>query len=193
MDLYAYGQIPLYENLAKDNHIEIPRLRGYRLMSEEEPISIESAIAGIMDRFFYKDFVVGYPAFAINPEWYEYSPRTNRLADKYLTKDGLGLRWDKLHGKKRKNAKYIIKKQKEKILKQMNVYNKYAGQKNVLYIHARIGGYNWLTYGGNKLMTEPWFLEKVDDAIDETYCDIYARIGGAYGFNDVAEWRMDEE
>lgn len=176
MDLPAFGQIPMYAKLAEENHIEVPRLRGYRLMAEEEPVPIERALEGIMDQFFYKDFVTGYPAFAINPKWYEFSKRTNRLADKYLTKDRLGLRWDRLHGKKRKNAKYIIKKQTKKVVEQVNAYNKYAGQKNVLYIHARIGGLNWITYGGYKLEQEPWFLEKVDDAMDQTYCDIYARL-----------------
>ena len=43
-------------------------------------------------------------------------------------------------------------------------------------IHARIGGPNWEYYGGPLLKLEPWFLERVDDGFDNTYCDIYARI-----------------
>lgn len=38
MDLYAYTNIERLESLAEKNNIDIPRLRGYRLMSEEEPI-----------------------------------------------------------------------------------------------------------------------------------------------------------
>ena len=39
MDLGAYEKIELYKDLAKQNGIEIPRLRGYRLMEEEKPFS----------------------------------------------------------------------------------------------------------------------------------------------------------
>ena len=56
------------------------------------------------------------------------------------------------------------------------MWNKYAGKENVLYIHSRIGGGNWDYYGGNELSKQPWFLEKVDDCYDDTYCDIYAKI-----------------
>lgn len=35
MDLYAYLQIEDYDALAKANGIEIPRLRGYRWMENE--------------------------------------------------------------------------------------------------------------------------------------------------------------
>lgn len=193
MDLGAYGQIERLSKTAAENGINVPRLRGYRLMSEENPIPIEEAMKGVMDSFFYESFADEVPAFAINTWCAELSSRTRKLRKKYLTKDHMDLRWDRIHGRKRKNAKYLIKKQQQRVIEQYTVFNRYAGKQGVLYIHARIGGCNWLTYGGNKLMTEPWFLEKVDDAIDETYCDIYARIGGAYGFKDVAEWRMDEE
>jgi hypothetical protein len=43
-------------------------------------------------------------------------------------------------------------------------------------IHARIGGNNWEYYDGDETVaTKPWFLEKVDDEFDSTYCDIYVR------------------
>ena len=56
------------------------------------------------------------------------------------------------------------------------MWNKYAGNENVLYIHSRIGGPNWNSYNGNELTKLPWFLDKVDDFFDDTYCDIYAHI-----------------
>ena len=37
MDLYAYTQIDELEELMKANDIEVPRLRGVRLMSQEKP------------------------------------------------------------------------------------------------------------------------------------------------------------
>ena len=37
MDLFAYLQIEDLEKYLKDNNIEIPRLRGLRLMKDEEP------------------------------------------------------------------------------------------------------------------------------------------------------------
>ena len=56
------------------------------------------------------------------------------------------------------------------------MWNKYVGRENVLYIHSRIGGTNWDYYNGNELTKQPWFLEKVDNYFDSTYCDIYALI-----------------
>ena len=41
MDLGAYAQIEDLEHVMKENDIEIPRLRGLRLMKNEEPISKE--------------------------------------------------------------------------------------------------------------------------------------------------------
>ena len=37
MDLYAYTQIDELEEIMKANDIEVPRLRGLRLMSKETP------------------------------------------------------------------------------------------------------------------------------------------------------------
>lgn len=56
-------------------------------------------------------------------------------------------------------------------------FNHYVGQEGVYMIHARIGGEgpssNWEYFGGpEKVASQPWFLEKVDDW-DTTYCDIY--------------------
>ena len=102
MDLGAYLQIESLDVIAKANGIEVPRLRGYRLMSTEKPCSDTS--------------------------------------------------------------------------EQYRIFNKYVGRDDVLYIHARIGGANWAFYGGGELEKQPWFIEKVDDEYDNTYCDIYARI-----------------
>ena len=39
MDLGAYAQIKDIEKIAKENGIVVPRLRGYRLMKNEEQIN----------------------------------------------------------------------------------------------------------------------------------------------------------
>lgn len=55
-------------------------------------------------------------------------------------------------------------------------FNKYAGRKDVLYVHARIGGNNWVFCGGQQVAEHPAFIERVDDWCDSTYCDIYLKI-----------------
>lgn len=183
MDLYAYANIGTLEEIAKENGISIPRLRGYRLMSQEEPVSkadLEEIIQSDMrweceqwccSHFFERDYV-------------EYSSRTDRIRKRYLLKEseeGSGIRWDRIHGKRRKKLKYAIKRRKRRVLAQFEAFNKYAGRSDVLYIHARIGGRNWETYGGKDLEKQPWFLEKVNDHFDGTYCDIYAKIEDRHG------------
>ena len=41
MDLYAYSQIDKLKKYLEENNIDIPRLRGLRLMKEETPVSEE--------------------------------------------------------------------------------------------------------------------------------------------------------
>jgi hypothetical protein len=121
----------------------------------------------------------------------EYSLRTDNLKKKYLIqktvvdkyddgnectyKQTIGIRWELIHGKNRKNIKFAIKKRQKAIKEQFTMFNKYVGRDDVLYIHARIGGPNWKYYAMD-VQNQPWFLEKVDDSFDYTYCDIYAKI-----------------
>ena len=56
MDLYAYSQIENEEikRIVKANGIEVPRLRGYRLMKDEEPVtkdSIKGNLEKLKDEF----------------------------------------------------------------------------------------------------------------------------------------------
>ena len=47
----------------------------------------------------------------------------------------------------------------------------------MLYIHARLGTTSWTDEKTKAEVTrQPWFLAKVDDSFDSSYCDIYARI-----------------
>lgn len=174
MDLGAYIQIEDLEQLANINNIDVPRLRGYRLMSEETPIEIDSIITDMI-REIYKQGCISIPSFCPDSAIHKFSAKTDYLRKKYLTSEG-EFRWELLHGKRRKNMKFAVKKMKKAVLHQYETFNKYAGASNVLYIHARIGGSNWSFYQGYLLEKEPWFLEKVDDCFDDTYCDIYARL-----------------
>ena len=196
MDLYAYSQIDDLKKVAEKNSIEVPRLRGYRLMSEGKPVT-EAEIAEThksIEMYVYEKACTSCPRFKPNSNHHEYSSATDRLKDKYLIKeerretlnDGtervyeetVGFRWNLIHGKNRKALKLAIKQRKRRVLKSIETFNKYAGRSDVLYIHARIGGDNWFYFKGYELESEPWFLEKVDDWFDNTYCDIYAVIDG---------------
>lgn len=141
MDLYACSQIDKYKKYLKENNIEIPRLRGLRLMKDETPVSEDEI----------KECVESVALC-------RYSKKAKSIND--------------LHGKARKKYKLLLKQAK----KQYGIFNKYVG-KNVLYVHARLGGSNWSYCGGSELEKHPLYLERVDDYYDNTYCDIYFRIG----------------
>ena len=159
MDLGAYMNIDELGKITKDNGIEIPRIRGYRLMENEQPLSKEE-IKEIQDKSVInvaESLCEAVPFWKSNPEYHEYSSWTSILKDYYLIKDKnskypeyIGIRWDRIHGWKRKVLKFEIKKQKKKIQKQYDIWNKYAGVENVLYIHSRMGGWNWKNYDKKK-------------------------------------------
>lgn len=181
MDLYAFANIENLEDLVKKNNIEVPRLRGLRLMKDEEPVSQKEleTIKEYSTLYILEDLLTACPVWT-NSDIYEFSASSRRRRDYYLTKDKdgdyAGIRWDRIHGKHRKRLKFEIKKKIKRIDNQYALWNKYAGQDDVLYIHARIGGDNWEYYGGNKISKQPWFIERVDDYFDRTYCHIYAKI-----------------
>lgn len=188
MDLVAYANIGNLSGLLASNGIEVPRLRGLRLMSMEKPLTREEINELIAERTLAE---AEHFLCQVDSCTFEYSARTNRLKKKYLVYgqvpwewdgefgtswDPVAIRWDLLHGKRRKAMKYAIRKQKKAIEKQYEVWNRYAGRPHVLYIHARIGAKNWSWYHCDDLKKQPWFLEAVDDSNDCTYCDIYAYI-----------------
>lgn len=185
MDLGAYIQIDALDGIAKKNGIEVPRLRGYRLMKVEKPVTKEEIeqikkSAAVEEA---KELIEQPPFWYSNPFWYDYRKKVNRKREYYLTSEideegkqrFTGIRWDRIHGKKRKALKFAIKQRQKGIQKQFDTWNKYAELDGILYIHARIGGGNWLYYG-DEVSEKPWFLEKVDDWWDCTYCDIYAKV-----------------
>ena len=183
MDLGAYIQIADLDKIAKENGIEIPRLRGYRLMKDEELISQDEIKRMKKDCVIevVEELCCSKPFWSSNPEYIIYNTYTDRLRRYFLIKDKDGnyvdIRWDRIHGKKRKILKYAIKKKERKIQAQFDTWNRYAGKEGILYIHSRMGGKDWESYEGKDLiLKQPWFLDRVDDCWDETYCDFYARI-----------------
>lgn len=168
MDMKAYLLIDDLGSIAKENGINIPRLRGYRLMKYEEPISQEKIEA--IKHESEIDIVLD-------------SSTQNKFLKikKEITEEGeinhVSIQWKNIHGKRRKNLKFKIKKQKQKIQHFYDVRNKYAGREDVLYVYARLGGKNWYYNNGKELENQPWFIEKVDDYSEDTYTIIYCKIG----------------
>ena len=185
MDLGAYENIEKLSAIAKENGIEIPRLCGYRLMKNEKPFpqdridkAKDDCATDVVERL-----CMAIPFWDPKADCHVWSNCTDYVKDYYITKkDGeyISIRWDRIHGWKRKVLKLAIKKQKQAIQKQWDMWNKYAGQENVLYIHSRMGSNNWFDLPDinerAKIVQAPWFLGRVDDYYDNTYCDFYARI-----------------
>ena len=185
MDLGAYARIESIGKIAAQNGIVVPRLRGYRLMKDEPLISAEDIAKQAMDIGVYECKQI---LRSCAPGCHEYSSRTDRRIKKYMIKGTktdpsgkqykavIGVNWSVVHGKLRKEFKFALKKADRAVRNQLDTFNKYAGRDDVLYIHARVGGGNWYYYDCKELESKPWFLEKVDDSFDDTYCDIYAKI-----------------
>ena len=187
MDLGAYAQIDDLEQIMKDNGIEIPRLRGLRLMKDEAPFTKEDLEEVIKDDILWevKSLIRGCPKWDWNSCVTELSSKTDALCDYYLWYDVdeygchkyVDICWDRIHGKKRKACKYVIKKVKKRVKEQFDMWNKYVDRDDVLYIHARLGSGNWGGYDCDKIVKgQPWYLDHCEDHFDCTYVDIYAKI-----------------
>lgn len=183
MNLKAYSQIEDLMPVLQSTGIEIPRLRGLGLMKSEEPVNQTdlNEILHSMEILAVQNLCVSFPAWDFYSCCLEFCPATDRRIKKYmiLDEDGdpISIRWDRIHGKKRKAAKYAIKQYKKAAIDNIKVFNKYAGRDDVLFVHARIGGDNWNYFNGPSIVaSHPAFLEKVDNYFDSTYCDIYLKI-----------------
>lgn len=183
MNLKAYSQIEDLMPVLQSTGIEIPRLRGLSLMKNEEPVNQTdlNEILHSMEILAVQNLCESFPAWDFYSCCSEFCPATDRRIKKYmiLDEDGdpISIRWDRIHGKKRKTAKYAIKQYKKAVIDNIKVFNKYAGRDDVLFVHARIGGDNWNYFNGPSIVaSHPAFLEKVDDYFDSTYCDIYLKI-----------------
>lgn len=199
MDLGAYIQIEDLDSIAEANGIKVSRLRGYRLMRDQAAYSDAELLEGehYARMHAYEHALSSDPPFTLNPQGYGWNDATRRREKKYLIKDGkdhtIGFRMELLHGKRRKAVKYEVKRFVKMQQTQMSLWNKYAGREDVLYIHARLGSWNWSGIQWPYYKNEAWFLDGCDDIYDPSYCDIYARIdpktipGKADGSSDSTE------
>lgn len=177
MDLGAYTQIEDIEKIAKANDIEVPRLRGYRLMKDEKEVNYTDLFDDA-DIECVEELCTAVPFWSNKPYYWTSNNYTNYLKQfflEYKDNEPVRVRWERIHGWKRKRLKLAIHNYKKRIKAQYDMWNKYVGREDILYIHSRIGGNNWCYYS-NEVVGKPWFIEKVDDCFDETYCDIYAHI-----------------
>lgn len=182
MDLGAYANIEddVIEEIVKKNNIDVPRLRGYRLMKDEKPVTQEDLrlMCKDMEVDVLEGLICAVPYFSMNPDCYLSCKQTLKHKRYYIKNfwtNNAQVDWSRVHGWKRKRLKFAVKNFKRALKEQYDMFNKYAGREDILYIHSRIGGGNW-PYYCDQVIHEPWFIEKVDDAYDSTYCDIYARI-----------------
>lgn len=177
MDLAAYADMERLDEIVKKNGIEIPRERGYRLMSEQEKIPQEDYDEAVKDMSVWlcEQLIQAYPKYSVHYEWQVHSPITKRQIKKFIKDEEI--LWERIHGVFRKNLKYVIKKKTQAIKAQNDTFNKYVGRPDIIMVHARVGSDNWRYYDCHqKVEGKPWFIEKVDDYFDSTYCDIYCRI-----------------
>lgn len=185
MNIYAYANIERLTEVAQKNNIVVPRLRGYCLMIEESCFNEKEQMDSFIDiRSIVTNLCTSVPFWTDDASIYRYSLKTDKLRRKYLGRNYYNddfsfteqtINWNKIHGKKRRILKFAIKNKRKRVKAQYDMWNKYVGRADVLCIHARIGGCNWEAYKEN-VIHEPWFLEKVDDCEDSTYCDIYAKL-----------------
>lgn len=186
MDLVAYAQIEDLDELVKKNDIVVPRCRGYRLMKDEEPVNLNYNY--LRHNIELSTIVRLCQSEWGRSEWVTFNDYTKRRCEYFIKnyefywepKDKPGykepqIRWDRLKGKNKRIFITAVKNELRRYREQYDVWNKYSGKENILYIHARIGGGNWPSYY-TEVVGKPWFIEKVDDAYDSTYCDIYARL-----------------
>lgn len=187
MDIGAYMNIEDLECIAKENNIDVPRVRGYRLMKNEPPVPYDKILRAKkkMAIEVVERLCEARPVWNPNSAVSSWSDYTDALKKYYLVRhrrelgdfEYVEIRWGRIHGRKRKILKYEIKKMNRVIDAHYEMWNKYAGRDDVLYIHSRMGGGNWESYEDKSVLTsQPWFLGRVDDYYDSTYCDFYAKI-----------------
>ena len=195
MDLVAYGNIENLTRLAEANGIDVERLRGYRLMRDEEPYSqdeLAEALEGQVGTYWWM------ACDECDPDWFDHPCEmyTKGYRPPSIPKGERVCIWahpdniDDMTIERIRTISFFqeIGMLKARFKRQYEMWNKYAGRDDVLYIHARLGGYNWKGFyddderaeheihDGYWIERQPWFLEKCDDSFDPTYCDIYAKI-----------------
>ena len=190
MDLGAYGLMldndTVIEKALSKYHIEIPRVRGYRYMKYESLVTEED----IKDIIENAKLHVLEDLISICPRWspldsgcfYRFGPDTDRLVPKYFTIDKntgevSGIKWNAIHGKKRKRLKLEIRKTRKRIIDNLSTFNKYVGRDDIIYIHARLNSFTWSEYAEkNNIYAKSWYVDSEQDWFDSSYSDIYVKV-----------------
>ena len=181
MDLYAHMQIDDLGSILKDNNIEIARLRGIRLMRDEEMISQEEINKQVEEQKLWnaKEWIEqkSWTCWSSNRAYRKHKEFIyGWVLEEYLddekewVKKVIGIKWNLVNRKNRNIIKLKNKEDEKQIRDNYNMFNSYVG-KNVLYVHARQGGGNRYYYPIDT--KHPMYLSDCDDAYDNTYCDIY--------------------
>ena len=173
MDLYAYSKIEDLGKILEVNKIDIPRLRGLRLMKEDEKVS-EKEIQEMIENE-KKQAVINWLQQHSENVWDSRYEKKRHKAfiygiNEWGERGPVDYDFSKIHGKDRKFLKYKFKKIEKAYREQYEMFNSFVG-KDVLMVHARQGGWNRPYYPIDT--THPMYLCDVDDAWDCTYCDIY--------------------
>ena len=112
MDIGACARIEDLSTILASTGINIPRLRGLRLMATEEKIS-EDEIKEMTDSAevdAVEDLVRACPPWSVSSSCHSYCNRTDKNLKRFLVYDEdergykrpTAVRWSELHGKKRK-------------------------------------------------------------------------------------------
>lgn len=193
MDLQAYMQIEDLSPILKENNIDIPRLRGIDLCVTMTPWTKEDIDNCVRDLEFWccEGLCCSDPFWNPNSWVSTSSEWTDHLRHYYMEYhsdsdskvDGwTAIRWDRIHGWKRKVLKTYIHNRKTELLKYVEKYNSYCGREDLIRVHSRMGGNNWAWDDAdwikhrNEIVSAPWFVDRVDDWFDDTYCDFYCKI-----------------
>ena len=164
--------------MVKSNGIEIPRVRGYRLMKDEDPISEEEIIEQVNSIYVSEvENVIGeVREFGM----VMYRGLDDEEKEQYFVLDSDGwpvkVKLESFHGKQKRRVKTLYYLVNKVVRRQWEMWNRYAGQKDVLYIHAKQGRINWSNTTWKDFQKKDWFIAAIDDSFDSCYCDIYARL-----------------
>lgn len=170
-----------FEQIKQATGINVPRFRWYEWMPDENPLS-RADITDSIERQRYtclSNMFCSVPFMRFNSNWSIWDERSRRCEMIFLDMKNTRVRYDriaKLSRRYRKKIKMAFRWSDRRVMAQIEAFNRHAGRPGVIRIHARIGGFNWGYYDGPEIAKQPWFIEKVDDSFDDTYCDIYARI-----------------
>lgn len=184
MYLHESYNIEALNFLLDSININIPQLKAFNLMKFTRKITTEELnemiienevanVAALIDDYHRWNDPRLQPTLN-----YEMKPSKRRRYLKYDEETGWdeSVRWENIHGRHRKTAKFECKKDRKNIIKNVNTFNKYVGQDNILRVCARLGGFNWIYFRGDRFTKHPAFLEKIDCVGDSTFCDIYLKI-----------------